>query len=89
MSNVLKTRTRVVCPDCLVSINTYKTFRFQCYKCKCFFSVDQYILEERKPDGDEQLKKYLWCFVDKLGNKLYPKTRLYHDNKKEGLLGME
>ncbi len=88
MSNVLKPRNRVVCPNCFTVVNTYKTLRVQCYKCKSRFLVKRFILEERKPDGDKQLKKFLWYFVDKLGNKLYPKTRLYHDNKKDGLLGL-
>jgi len=71
MSNVVRTRTRVVCPECLVPINTYKTFRFQCGKCKRFFFVKQYTLEEETFDRKEQFKKFQFGFFDKLGFKHY------------------
>ncbi len=71
MSNVVRTRTRVVCPDCLVSINTYKTFRFQCYKCKRSFFVNEYTQKEETFDPKEQFKKFQMYFFDEFGKKHY------------------
>lgn len=71
MSNVVKTRTRVVCPDCLVSIKTYKTFRFQCGKCKRYFSVKQYTLKNAKFALEEQRTKFQPKIFNQYGLKHY------------------
>ena len=71
MSNVVRTRIRVVCPECLVSINTTKPFCFQCHKCKRYFPVKEYILKEGTFDREEQRKKFQLFFFDKLRKKHY------------------
>jgi len=71
VSNVVRTRIRVVCPECLVSIKTTKPFCFQCHKCKRYFPVKEYTLKEDNFDLEEQREKFRLGFFDKLGKKHY------------------